>query len=223
MRKTVRRFWLMSVILFLLNPIKSFAWGMDEVSEAAEETFKAWLDQYTLDSVDEEERLKIYYLSSYSAFNTYEEFTEGGDLVVKMGAIVYPVKENSSKWSQYEKLTYENPKDGVGYIFPETYMRMKKVGEKYEIVYMDVVPEGYEAYVENMKEKGIDVENLDLEKLLYTEYEETTEITEQNAQVQELKAENKIVEKTKMGIIIFFSLMIIVILTCYIRQILYKK
>ena len=47
-----------------------------------------------------------------------------------------------------------------------------------------------------MKEKGIDVENLNVEEILSSNDEETTEVIGQNAEVPELKAENEIIEKT---------------------------
>ena len=199
MKRTIQCFWIMVILFLLLFPMKSLAWGMDEVQEEAEKVFQEWLNQYTAKTASEEERLKIYYLTNCSCFSTYEAFQAGGDIEVKMGALVYPVSENS-KWAQYEKHEYENPKDGIGYYVPDYYMRMSKVDGEYKIVYMDFVPEGYDEYVQKMKEKGIDVENLDLKEILTQEAEEKTEVIEQNAETQNLTAENEIVEKTSFGI-----------------------
>lgn len=112
MKKTIKSLFILLMVTLVLVSNKSFAWGMDEVSDMAEKVFKEWMNQYTLATANEEEKLKVYYLGSYSAFSSYEEFKEGKDIVVKMGVLVYPVKENSEKWSQFEKLSYENSKDG---------------------------------------------------------------------------------------------------------------
>ncbi len=212
MKRTIQSFWIMMILFLLLFPMKSLAWGMDEVQEEAEKVFQEWLNQYTAKTANEEERLKIYYLINCSCFSTYEAFQAGGDIVVKMGALVYPVSENS-KWAQYEKCEYENPKDGIGYYVPDYYMRMSKVDGEYKIVYMDFVPEGYDEYVQKMKEKGIDVENLDLKEILTQEAEEKTEVIEQNAETQNLTAENKIVEKTSLGITLVCG---VIIIGCFI-------
>ncbi len=212
MKRTIQSFWIMMILFLLLFPMKSLAWGMDEVQEEAEKVFQEWLNQYTAKTASEEERLKIYYLTNCSCFSTYEAFQAGGDIVVKMGALVYPVSENS-KWAQYEKHEYENPKDGIGYYVPDYYMRMSKVDGEYKIVYMDFVPEGYDEYVQKMKEKGIDVENLDLKEILTQEAEEKTEVIEQNAETQNLTAENKIVEKTSLGITLVCG---VIIIGCFI-------
>lgn len=111
-------------------------------------------------------------------------------------------------------------KMGVGYQVPDYYIRMSKIDGEYQIVYIDFVPEGYEEYVQKMKDKGIDVENLDLEKLLNNEYQETTEITEQNGEVQEFKAEkSEVIEKTSRKITLFCGVMIVVSLAIYIKKI----
>lgn len=222
MKKTIQSFWIMMILFLLLFPMKSLAWGMDEVQEEAEKVFQEWLNQYTDKTASEEERLKIYYLTNCSCFSTYEAFQAGGDIVVKMGALVYPVSENS-KWAQYEKYEYENPKDGIGYYVPDYYMRMSKVDGKYKIVYMDFVPEGYDEYVQKMKEKGIDVENLDLKGILTQEAEEKTEVIEQNAETQNLTAENKIVEKTSLGITLVCGVTIIGCLIYLARKCIRRK
>lgn len=198
----------------------------DIIYDTVQEVFKQWLEQYTLDTVSEEERIKKeYYTTNYTGF-TYNsgEWKEGDDISARIGALVFPVKENS-KWSQYKKLSYEesqNP-NGDGYYPPDYYVKLSKIDGEYKIVYIDFVPEGYQEYAEKMKEKGIDVENLNVEEILNSNYEETTEVVEQNAETLELKAENEIIEKTSMGITIFCSLMIVLSLILYVRKIVRKK
>lgn len=197
----------------------------DIIYDTVQEVFKEWLEQYTLDTVSEEERIKKeYYTTSFTAFNYDGEWKEGDDISARIGALVYPVKENS-KWSQYQKLSYEetqNP-NGDGYYPPDYYVRLSKIDGEYKIVYIDFVPEGYQEYTEKMKDKGIDIENLNLEEILNSSYEETTEVVGQNAEVPELKAGNEIIEKTSLGITIFCSLMIVLSLILYVRKIVKKK
>ncbi len=198
----------------------------DIIYDTVQTVFKEWLEQYTLDTVSEEERIKKeYYTTNYTGF-TYNsgEWKEGDDISARIGALVFPVKEDS-KWSQYKKLSYEesqNP-NGDGYYPPDYYVKLSKIDGEYKIVYIDFVPEGYQEYAEKMKEKGIDIENLNLEEILNNNYEEMTEVVEQNAEVLELKAENEIIEKTSMGITIFCSLMIVLSLILYVRKIVRKK
>ena len=198
----------------------------DIIYDTVQTVFKEWLEQYTLDTVSEEERIKKeYYTTNYTGF-TYNsgEWKEGDDISGRIGALVFPVKEDS-KWSQYKKLSYEesqNP-NGDGYYPPDYYVKLSKIDGEYKIVYIDFVPEGYQEYAEKMKEKGIDIENLNLEEILNNNYEEMTEVVEQNAEVLELKAENEIIEKTSMGITIFCSLMIVLSLILYVRKIVRKK
>ena len=198
----------------------------DIIYDTVQTVFKEWLEQYTLDTVSEEERIKKeYYTTNYTGF-TYNSgvWKEGDDISARIGALVFPVKEDS-KWSQYKKLSYEesqNP-NGDGYYPPDYYVKLSKIDGEYKIVYIDFVPEGYQEYAEKMKEKGIDIENLNLEEILNNNYEEMTEVVEQNAEVLELKAENEIIEKTSMGITIFCSLMIVLSLILYVRKIVRKK
>ena len=37
MKKTIQSFWIMMILFLLLFPMKSLAWGMDEVQERSEE------------------------------------------------------------------------------------------------------------------------------------------------------------------------------------------
>ena len=198
----------------------------DIIYDTVQTVFKEWLEQYTLDTVSEEERIKKeYYTTNYTGF-TYNsgEWKEGDDISARIGALVFPVKEDS-KWSQYKKLSYEesqNP-NGDGYYPPDYYVKLSKIDGEYKIVYIDFVPEGYQEYAEKMKEKGIDIENLNLEEILNNNYEVMSVVLEQNAEVLELKAENEIIEKTSMGITIFCSLMIVLSLILYVRKIVRKK
>lgn len=214
----------MSIFILLLNPIKALAYGVDEITEVAEETLKVYMDKYTSNDAGEDEKLKAYYFGNYSGFTSYEDFKAGKDIIVRMSVLVYPEKADSSKWSGYQKLDYEGSIYGQGYNVPDYYIRMTKDGEKYKIVYIDFVPEGYAEYVQKMKDKEIDVENINLQELINRAYEEipeieTTEITEQAGKVEEFKSKNEVIEKTKIKIIIFCSLMIVVCLGIYIRKI----
>ena len=197
----------------------------DIIYDTVQEVFKEWLKQYTLDSVSDEERIKKeYYTASFTAFSYTGEWKEGDDISARIGALVYPASENS-KWSEYQKLPYEetqNP-NGDGYYTPDYYVRLSKIDGEYKIAYIDFVPEGYQEYAEKMKEKGIDIENLNVEEILNINDEEITEVVEQNAETLELKSENEIIEKTSLGITIFCSLMIVLILIFYVRQILRRR
>lgn len=195
------------------------------IYDTVQEIFKKWLEQYTLDTASEEERIKKdFYTTSYGSFNNYLEFKDGDDITAKIGALVYPVNENS-KWSQYRKVPYEDTQNpnGDGYYTPDYYVRLSKIDGEYKIVYIDFVPEGYQEYAEKMKEKGIDIENLNVEEILNSNSEETTEVVEQNVEVPELKAENQIIEKTSLGITIFCSVMIGFILIIYIKKLIKNK
>ena len=100
----------------------------------------------------------------------------------------------------------------------------KNSGE-YEIVYIDLKPENYDEYLENLKnEKGIDLINLDVEKVLSTKYTDDIEIvastntivdsTENNEynskQVQEIKNISNVIRYVSVAILIIIIIIFII-------------
>lgn len=210
---------IVSILICCLIPIKCFAFDAEDVYDVVEDVFKDWIKQYTLDSVSEDERIKKeFYVTNYRCFYDYQTFKEGDDISAYIGALVYPLKGEDSKWSKFQKALYPEQNKDVGY-YPDYYVRLSKIDGEYKIVYIDIIPEGYYEYVDKMKNLGIDVENLDLEKLLNSDYEEDSEVTKQSGEIQEFKTSNQIIEKTSIGITIFCSFMIGLFIIIYIKKI----
>ena len=71
---------------------------------------------------------------------------------------------------------------------------------KYNVSYIGNMPEGFDDYVERMKARGIDLENIDYAELINSKTE--TELIAESVQVENFEMENVINTKSNINIAI---------------------
>lgn len=162
----------------------------------------------TTEQCEEDRRIKenySVYISDIYSISEENPYKDGDDIIGLITIFARPINGESKYWKEtfssnefeYNEMT-EEYRVNMYY-----FVRASKndLGE-YEIAYMDLKPENYDEYLENLKnEKGIDLKNLDVEKVLNTKYTDDIEIvastntmvesaekTEYNSnQIQEIK------------------------------------
>lgn len=217
-----------SIILFtILFPIENYAKFVDYENKISKKVFEDWLKEQTLDTVNEDERIKEDFdIDSYgicyenSSDDSYKPFELGDEIYVHIGALVSPVNPESEYWKNFEKVEIAGIPAKYRIMY---YIKMTQVeGEEYKITYMETVPEGYEEYIQRMNDMGIDIENMNFDEYFEFEYEDAnepeTQTKMQEVQTKEYKAENKIVENTSFAISIFCAIMIVVCFAVYIKN-----
>lgn len=151
----------------------------DYIYDGTKEHFKQYLN-----TENEKEKLKGYFIMGTSCYTRDTEYKEQGDIEAKVILFFVPGVK-SSKWCEYAEKAYtkiysEKIKDFIeidGY-FTEIYIRLVWENDKYVIKFMDNKPEGYDEFVARMKEHGIDVENIDYPSLINAEENVQKEIQE---------------------------------------------
>lgn len=145
------------------------------------------------------------YISDIYSISEENPYKDGDDIVGLITIFARPINAESKYWKE----TFSSNELSYNEILEEYIVNMyyfvrasKTSSGEYEIIYMDLKPENYDEYLENLKnERGIDLKNLDVEKVLNTKYTddikivssintivESAEKTEyNNAQIEEIK------------------------------------
>ncbi len=137
-----------------------------------------YLKKYTSSEYPEEKRIaedfdvgitKMYFL------NNENKFVEGEDIYLIVSINATPSKGDDNYWKKNfssNELFYDGY-EGKYFLRTYCFVRLSKSEETtdYEIAYIGAKPENYDQYISEFKEnKGVDLENLDIEKILNTEY-----------------------------------------------------
>ncbi len=166
--------------------------------------FKVYFDKNLDESLPDEERLLDYFISGIFPYTREENFKYGDDIEIKISAFVIPASEKTIWAKNKEKVytgAYQNYKLKValeGYNTDEYYMHFKMQDGKYNVSYIGNMPEGFDDYVERMKARGIDLENIDYAELINSKTE--TELIAESVQVENFEMENVINTKSNINI-----------------------
>lgn len=183
----------------------------DYIYEGTKEHFKQYLN-----SENENEKLKGYFILGFSNYTRDIEYKEQDDIEAKITLFFVP-EVKSSKWCEhaekaYTKIYSEKNKEFIeidGY-FTHIYVRLVWENDKYVIKFMDNKPEGYDEFVARMKEHGIDVENIDYPSLINANADVKQEI--QAAEKKEFDTRQTEINILNNWIIAVCSTMIILII-----------
>lgn len=123
-----------------------------------------------------------YYIGGFTIYSITEEtpYKDGDDIVALVLVNAQPVNGESNYWKEnypsYEFFydEYEN----IYHINMYYFVRLSTSDKgEYEIAYIDNKPENYDKYVTELKEtKDIDLENLDLDRILSTNYKDDIKV-----------------------------------------------
>jgi len=187
--------------------------------------FEDYFDKYLDENLPDEERLLDYFVSGIFPYTREENFKDGDDIEIKIRAFVIPASEKTVWAKNKEKVyvgAYENYKLKValeGYNTDEYYVHFKKQDGKYNVSYIDTMPEGYDDYVARMKARGIDLENINYAELINSKTE--TELIAESVEVENFEIGNVIEVKSNINatVVIICSLGLIATLGLTIKRI----
>ena len=141
-----------------------------------------YIKKLTIEECPIEKRIKEDYYIGYSIYSISDEtpYKDGDDIVALAQVNAHPVKGESDYWKenypsyQFFYDEYENIYSVNMYYFVRLSV---SDNEEYQIVYIDSKPENYDKYITELKEtKGIDLENLDLDRILNTSYKDEIQV-----------------------------------------------
>lgn len=205
------------------------------INKTAENILYDLVSSYTMslttEQCEEDRRIKenySVYISDIYSISEENPYKDGDDIIGLITIFARPINGESKYWKE----TFSNNELSYNEMTEEYNVNMyyfvrasnKNSGE-YEIVYIDLKPENYDEYLENLKnEKGIDLINLDVEKVLSTKYTDDIEIvastntivdsTENNEynskQVQEIKNISNVIRYVSVAILIIIIIIFII-------------
>lgn len=138
-----------------------------------------YMEKYTSDECPEDQKIadKFYVEmnSLYSFEKAFDDYSNSRDISLLAVVSAEPINGNSNYWKENfsNNELYYNEQENKYSVIMNYFVRLSKSSEtgEYEIAYIDLKPENYDNYIAEFKEtKGVDLENLDIEKILNTDY-----------------------------------------------------
>lgn len=201
-----------------------------DLSEIIKEKVDILIKDYISKDYPEEQKIlpdyniavnKIY---SISKENPYKE---GDDIVAVFNVYAHPIDGSNNYWKENfsnNELYYDKYTDEYS-VFIYYFIRLSINAEtgEYEIAYIDSKPENFDKAMADLKEQGFDLENLDVKKILNTNYAdeikvvsstntivESAEKTEYNTnQIQEIKNISKVIRYVSALVLVIIILVVI--------------
>lgn len=202
-----------------------------KLKEIIEEKVDTLIKEYISKDYTENQRIREdYKVFTEQIYSISEEkpYVDGDDIVAVVEIYAHPIDGNNSYWNENfsnNELYYDKYKDEYS-VYIYYFIRLSKNLEtgEYEIVYIDLEPENYDQAIIDLKEKGLDLENLDVKKLLNTNYADeikavsstntivdSTENNEYNSkQVQEIKNISNVIRYVSVAILIIIIIIFII-------------
>lgn len=207
----------------------------EKENEKAVEAINTALKQYMKENFEqissedkkviEYSRMNIVNIYSITEENTYNY----GDEIIALATVwAKPLNSESSYWKdKYSDNEFYYDMINEEYIISmDFYLRLifNEESKSYEIAYIDSKPENIENELENLKNQGIDLKNLDLNKLIEVDYQDEIRVVS-NSSTEKISANKtdynsqKIEDVSKMTLIIrIVSIAVIAfMIVCMIR------
>lgn len=207
-------------------------------NKTAENILYDLINSYTMslttEQCEEDKRIKEnynVYISDIYSISEENPYKDGDDIIGLITIFARPINGESKYWKETfssNELSYNEMTEEYN-VNMYYFVRASKnnLGE-YEIVYIDLKPENYDEYLENLKnEKGIDLKNLDVEKVLNTKYTDDIEIVPSENTITESAKKNEYNSKqieeikiisSKIRYAAIFALIIMIILVVKPRR-----
>ncbi len=146
-----------------------------ELKNILDPKMREYMKKYTSEECPTDQKIEEDFYIGMDILSDESEYSKGSDITLLVNIDAHPINSNSSYWKENfsnNELFYdehENQYNVMMYYFVRI-SKSQETGE-YEIAYIDFKPENYDNYVSEFKNtKGIDLENLDIEKILNIEY-----------------------------------------------------
>lgn len=162
----------------------------ENLREIVREKVNEYVKYYTLDECPEEKRIEkeinVSEVTLYLKKDDGSDYEEGDDIIARVNVNCYPQNSDSNYWKEnipsYQQQFDEVLNKNRIWIYYFVRLSVNQENGEYEISYIDFKPEGYDEYKKQLKEKGIDLDNLDLEKIFNISYQDDVTVVANNAQ-----------------------------------------
>lgn len=201
-----------------------------KLSEIIKEKIDALIKDFISKDYPEEQKIRDDYdiaVNKIYSISEEKSYIDGEDIVAVIQIYAHPLDENNNYWKENfsnNELYYDKYEEEYSvYIYYFVRLSMNSETGEYEIAYIDSKPENFEQSMKDLKEKGFDLENLDVKKLLNTNYAdeikvvsstntiiESAEKTEYNSnQIQEMKNISNVIRYVSVFALIITIILII--------------
>ncbi len=197
---------------------------------------KEYFNQFTFEDCPVEKRIQEGFdLSTYDIYSINDEKTykEGDDIEALVRIYAKPVQGDSDYWKENftkNELYYdEYDKEYSVTMYYFVRLSINSESNEYEIAYIGLEPENYEEKLKELKEQGIDLENLDIDKIINTKYTDdikvvpSTETLAISAEKEEYNSEQIKEIKNISFIIKIVSILIILVMAIIVFIRFHKK
>lgn len=145
--------------------------------EIIKDTTDEYVKKYTLENCPIEQRIeKEYYQSILSIYSTTEGYKNKEDIKALISINATPVDGTSNYWKENftNNELYYNEYVKKYYLTVYYFVRLSfnEESNKYELAYIDFKPENLEEEISRLKEKGLDIENIDVKELMKINYDD---------------------------------------------------
>lgn len=147
------------------------------LSEIIKEKVDVLIKDYISKDYPEEQKIRDDYnitVNNIYSISKEKPYKDGDDIVAVFHVYAHPIDGTNNYWKENfsnNELYYDKYKDEYS-VFVYYFIRLSKSPEtgEYEISYIGMKPENFEQSIKQLEEKGFDLENLDVKKLLNISY-----------------------------------------------------
>mgnify|MGYP003300120466 CR=1 FL=1 len=147
------------------------------LSEIIKEKVDILIKDYISKDYPEEQKIRDDYnitVNNIYSISKEKPYKDGDDIVAVFHVYAHPLDGTNNYWKENfsnNELYYDKYKDEYS-VFVYYFIRLSKSPEtgEYEISYIGMKPENFEQSIKQLEEKGFDLENLDVKKLLNISY-----------------------------------------------------
>lgn len=147
------------------------------LSEIIKEKVDILIKDYISKDYPEEQKIRDDYnitVNNIYSISKEKPYRDGDDIIAVFHVYAHPIDGTNNYWKENfsnNELYYDKYKDEYS-VFVYYFIRLSKSPEtgEYEISYIGMKPENFEQSIKQLEEKGFDLENLDVKKLLNISY-----------------------------------------------------
>lgn len=196
----------------------------EKIDEYIDENF---LNEQKIEDMYTKNVLNIYSITDEKPYN------DGDDITALVSVCVTPIDPSNNYWKENftNNETSYNQFEDKYYVTMNYFLRLEfnqEIGE-YKIAYIDFKPENLEQYISDLKDKGIDLYDLDINKIMNISYADeikpvasSNTIATSGSKTEYNAANTEEISNIALGIrVISIILMGFIIVICIIRK--YKK
>lgn len=154
-----------------------------EAVKIVREKMEEYAKRFTSEDCPEEQKIQEdYYIYVEDLYSVDDEnpYKAGDDIEALVQISATSINGTSNYWKENfsNNELYYDEYEGKYYVHMYYFVRLSVVPEtnEYEIAYIDFKPENFEQKLSELKDKGIDLENLDVKRILDTKYTDDIEV-----------------------------------------------